>query len=306
MATLIIISPCRNEADYMRKTLDSVINTPRQPDLWVIVNDGSTDESGTILAEYAAKWDFIEVVDKPDRGQRSVGPGVIETFNYGLDTVDYRDFDYLCKLDLDLTLPDGYFDRLITKMEADPQLGTCSGKAFFKNKRDQWVSEGTGDDMSAGMTKLYRTACYDDIGGFVREVMWDGIDCHTARMKGWKAFSFGDEELRFEHLRPMGSSQKGILTGRARHGFGQYFMGSDPIYFLATCVYRLNYPPYFIGSLATMFGFFRAALQSQPQYDDLEFRKFLRRYQRRVLRVGKQRACAEVLGTWKGEAAQPA
>ena len=40
----------RNEAQYMRQTLDSVIAQSVRPALWVIVDDGSTDESPAILA----------------------------------------------------------------------------------------------------------------------------------------------------------------------------------------------------------------------------------------------------------------
>ena len=88
------------------------------------------------------------------------------------------------------------------------------------------MSERHGDDTSLGMTKFYRVACFKAIGGFVREVMWDGIDCHRCRMKGWIACSWDEPELRFVHLRPMGSSQQSIYAGRMRHGSGQYFMGT--------------------------------------------------------------------------------
>ena len=71
-------------------------------------------------------------------------------------------------------------------MEAEPRLGTTSGKPYFIRARDgALVPEVCGDEMSVGMTKFYRTACFREIGGFVREVMWDGIDCHRCRMLGW-------------------------------------------------------------------------------------------------------------------------
>ena len=69
----LLISPCRDEAEYMRQTLDSVINQSIRPAKWVIVDDGSTDSTPQILAEYRAKHDWIEVVTRSDRGRRSVG-----------------------------------------------------------------------------------------------------------------------------------------------------------------------------------------------------------------------------------------
>jgi biofilm PGA synthesis N-glycosyltransferase PgaC len=291
---ILVISPCRNEAAYMRRTLDSVAAQSLRPAKWVIVDDGSTDGTPGILAEYAARHDWIEVVRKPDRGHRAVGPGVIEAFYFGLDTVDWKAFPYLCKLDLDLDLPLGYFEGLTRRMEANPRIGTCSGKPYGRNSRGELVPEIAGDEMSVGMTKFYRRTCFEAIGGFVREVMWDGIDCHKARALGWIAVSWNDPDLRFEHLRPMGSSQQNIYVGRRRHGFGQYYMGSDPWYFTATAVRRMATPPYLLGGLATLQGYFGAWLRGEARHADPDLVAFIRRYQRRALMVGKARAVAEI------------
>ena len=277
----------------MRRTLDSVVAQTLPPALWIIVDDGSTDATPDILAEYAASHDWIRIVAKPDRGHRAVGPGVVEAFYAGLETVELTDYPYLAKLDLDLDLPAGYFQGLIERMEAEPRIGTCSGKPYMR-VGNRLISERRGDEMSAGMTKFYRTACFEAIGGFVREVMWDAIDCHKARQMGWIAVSWDDPELRFEHLRPMGSSQTSIYIGRRRHGFGQYFMGSDPIYYLATCVFRMVEPPYVLGALAMAQGFFGAWIRGERQLEDTELTQFIRAYQRRALRVGKAAAIAEI------------
>lgn len=278
----------------MRRTLDSVVAQTLRPALWIIVDDGSTDDTPAILASYAAQHDWIRVVPKADRGHRAVGPGVIEAFYHGLDTVDLSEFDYLCKLDLDLDLPFGYFETLVRSMEANPRIGTCSGKPYFRAAGGRMISEKCGDEMSVGMTKFYRTECFQQIGGFVREVMWDAIDCHKARQLGWIAVSWDDPAIRFEHLRPMGSSQKSVFTGRRRHGFGQYYMGSDPLYFMATAVFRMAHPPYVLGGLAMMQGFLGAWLRREEQHGDAELRAFIRAYQRRALRVGKAQAVTEI------------
>lgn len=289
----VLISPCRNEADYMRRTLDSVAAQTVRPALWVIVDDGSTDATPQILADYAASHDWIRIVGKPDRGHRAVGPGVIEAFYAGYATIDPAAFAYSCKLDLDLDLPPRYFERLIERMEADPRLGTCSGKPYIR-QGGTLVSERRGDEMSVGMTKFYRRECFEAIGGYVREVMWDAIDCHKARQLGWIAASWDEPDLRFEHLRPMGSSQNSIYHGRRRHGFGQYFMGSDPLFYLATCVFRMREPPYVLGGLAMLQGYVGAWWRGERQLDDPELIAFIRAYQRRALRVGKARAVAEI------------
>jgi glycosyltransferase involved in cell wall biosynthesis len=279
----------------MRRTLDSVSRQTVPPALWIVVDDGSSDETPAILQEYAARLPYLRVVRREDRGGRSVGPGVVEAFYAGLDTVNVKDFTYLCKLDLDLDLPPRYFELLIKRMEAEPRIGTTSGKPYFIDpKSGALVSEGIGDEMSVGMTKFYRTTCFEEIGGFVRQVMWDGIDCHRCRMLGWIAESLNDEDLRFIHLRPMGSSQKGIWTGRVRWGFGQYFMGTTPSYLIASAVYRMPRHPVLIGGLAMMWGYFTSAARGAERYGDLEFRRFLNDYQREGLLHGKAAATQQV------------
>lgn len=297
----VLISPCRNEAKYMRRTLDSVLAQSVLPALWVIVDDGSTDASPAILAEYAARHPFIRIVTRTDRGHRSVGPGVVDAFYEGYDSIDPDNFDYLCKLDLDLDLPPRYFESLIQRMEVDPLIATCSGKAYVE-ENGALIAEQHGDDTSLGMTKFYRVACFKEIG-FVREVMWDGIDCHRCRMRGWKACSWDEPELRFEHLRPMGSSQQGILVGRMRHGAGQYFMGTGFTYMAASAVGRMAQRPYVVGSLAMMWGWLRAAIGRKPRYPDLTFRRFLRRYHWQALLLGKDRAIERARRSVTNEAA---
>jgi poly-beta-1,6-N-acetyl-D-glucosamine synthase len=291
----VLISPCRNEAQYMRETLDSVLAQSVLPSKWVIVDDGSTDDTPRILAQYAARHDWIEIVTVDDRGHRAVGPGVVDAFYHGYRTIEPAGFEFLCKLDLDLILPPRYFEILIARMHADRRIATCSGKAYVR-KGDGLVSERHGDDTSIGATKFYRIECFQAIGGFVREVMWDGIDCHQCRMRGWIACSWDEPELRFVHLRPMGSSQQNIYVGRMRHGYGQYFMGTGFLYLAASALSRCNEKPYLLGSLAILWGWLRSAALRLPRYSNAEFRSFLRQYQRRALIMGKRRAIESLAG----------
>lgn len=128
----VAISPCRNEAQYLRRCIESVLAQSVRPDLWIVVDDGSSDSTPEILAEYAAQHDWIRVVERRDRGRRAVGPGVVQAFYEGLSGVDLDDFEYLCKLDLDLDLPPRYFEILTDRMRAMPRLGSCSGKPYAR------------------------------------------------------------------------------------------------------------------------------------------------------------------------------
>lgn len=285
-----LVTPCRNEARYIRSTLETTCAQTALPSLWVIVDDGSTDETPAILEEFAAKFPFIRIVRRADRGRRAVGPGVIEAFYDGLSRVDLDAFDYVTKFDGDLELPVRYFERSMERMEADPQLGNVSGKLFERLPDGRLFEERTGDENAVGPVKFYRVACFRHIGGFVREVAWDGIDGHICRLNGWIAQSVDDPEMRIIHLRPMGSSQENIRVGRVRWGRGKYFMGSAWYYIVASAIYRSLEPPYLHGGLGILWGYLRALLTGHPRYENPAYRRYLRRFERNQLLMGKRRA----------------
>ncbi len=284
----ILISPCKDEGAYLEKTLRSIFNQTVKPTQWVIVDDGSTDNSLELINKYREKMPFIKVVSRP-KGERKVGAGVIHAFNDGLKQVDIENYDFLCKLDVDLDLPERYFELLLKRMDEDPRLGTCSGKAYYVHPQTQELkSELCGDEASVGMTKFYRRTCFEEIGGFVAEVGWDGYDCHRARWFGWRALSWDEPELRFIHLRPMGSSQKSIYRGRIRHGKGQYHIGSHPLFFLISSLYRsVRQRPYITGTAFAIYGYAKAYFSAEKPFGDKDIVKFIRGYQMRALVKGK-------------------
>lgn len=293
MRRYVVISPCRDEAEHLEATIRTMAAQTCPPTLWVIVNDGSTDGTAAILERAALHHPFIRVVTRQDRGERKVGPGVIEAFYAGLETVDLDDFDYVCKMDADLELPPRYFERLMEEMEREPRLGAVSGKMFLRDEHGRLSHERRGDEHAAGPSKFYRVACFREIGGFVRMVGWDGIDGHMCRQKGWMARSIMDDEIKVVHRRMMGSSHRGVLHGRMRGGEGKWRIGSSPWYLLATMVYRMVDPPPVVGALAMAYGYFRAMVRRVPRQSDPAYLKFLRGYEWRALFLGKNRTTAK-------------
>jgi glycosyltransferase involved in cell wall biosynthesis len=289
----VVVTPCRDEEDHLPATIRTMVEQTVRPTLWVIVDDGSTDRTPQILAEATAAHDFIRVVRRDDRGRRRVGPGVIEAFYAGLDAAGGPDaWDYLCKLDADLELPPRYFETVIAEMRREPRLGNYSGKVYLRLDDGSTVAERMGDENAIGAAKFYRAECFREIGGFVREVCWDGIDGHTCRMLGWIARSEDRPELRIIHRRLMGSSEIGIWAGRRRWGYGKYFMGSAPYFVLVVAIYRMAERPFLIGGLGILWGYLAAMLARKPRYDNPEFRRHLRRYELSSLVRGKGRTAA--------------
>lgn len=284
-----VITPCRNEAEFLPITIKTMVAQTVQPAVWLIVDDGSTDETPQIIEAAAREHPWIRMVRRKDRGARAVGGGVVEAFNDGLATINLHDYDYVCKLDADLGLPEVYFERLMERMEADPRLGNFSGKTYIPTKGGKWVSERMGDENAIGPTKFYRVECFRDIGGFVPQVCWDGIDGHMCRMKGWKALSLDIEEIRVKHYRPHGSSQQSIWVGRQRWGRGKYFMGSSPLYMLGVAAYRAVERPYVVGSVGLLVGYLRAWRSDHERFNDPRYLRHLRRYELQSLFFGKVR-----------------
>ena len=283
-----LITPCRDEAAYLQTTIDTVGAQSVLPAKWIIVDDGSKDDTPNILERAARQYPFIHVIRRNDRGKRAVGPGVIEAFYDGLNAINMSDFDYICKFDGDLEMPPRYFERLMELFEADPWLGTLSGKLYLRYG-DKLVEERCGDENSVGPAKFYRVQCFRDIGGFVRQVSWDGIDGHMCRMKGWVARSMHDPQLRIIHLRRMGSSQQSFWTGRVRWGRGKYFMGSTLFYVTAVSLYRMAERPYVLSGAGIWWGFVKAIMERHDRIDHPAYLKYFRRYELQSLLRGKRR-----------------
>src|ERR1043166_4803795 len=68
----LLVSPCRDEAQYLRRTLDSVALQSVPPTLWLVIDDGSTDETAAILQEYSRRLPYLRVITRRDRDRKSV------------------------------------------------------------------------------------------------------------------------------------------------------------------------------------------------------------------------------------------
>ena len=276
-ARVVIVSACRDEEATLQQTIDCMRAQTHRPEQWVIVDDGSKDRTPAILAEAVEEIPWLRVVRRPDRGSRKLGGGVMDAFYAGLEAAD-ADYDFIAKMDVDLEFSPRYLERILEYFERDPRLAAASGKVY-RREGDRLVEEFMIDDMVAGQFKLYRREAFERIGGFVREVMWDGIDFHRARMAGYKTASLPDPELRILHLRLMGSSEGNVYRGRLRWGRGQWFMGSAFPYVFASGVFRMRERPHMIGGLFIILGYLLAALRRERRYPDRAFRRELRRWQ---------------------------
>jgi len=274
---IVVISPVRDEEATLEATIASMAAQTLAPVRWIVVDDGSQDRTQEILAEAQARLPWLRVVRRPDRGYRKLGGGVIDAFYEGYAAIDL-DYDFIAKMDVDLEFGPTYLERALEYFRAEPRLAAVSGKVY-RRENGRLVEEFMIDEMVAGQFKLYRREALERIGGFVREVMWDGIDFHRARMAGFKTASVEDPELQILHLRLMGSSDRGVYRGRLRWGRGQWHMGSAFLYVLASGLFRMGERPYVVGGLFIVLGYLQAASERAPRLEDSDFRRDLRRWQ---------------------------
>jgi glycosyltransferase involved in cell wall biosynthesis len=284
----VVVSPVRDEEKYLPRTIDSLVNQTILPTEYVLVDDGSTDRTAEIIHEAARKHPWIRYVKRPDRGVRAVGPGVIEAFYDGYEAIESTDYDYICKMDGDLTIGPRYFEALFEKFRADPHLGSASGKLFLDLNDGKLVEERITDESVLGGVLCYRRDCFEAIGGFVRQVMWDGIAFHRCRMEGWRTRSFRDRDLMIFDHRLMGSSYRSIYHGRMRWGWGQYFMGTHPLYILAVGGYRMLERPFIVGGLLIVAGYLKGWFTRTQQYNHPGFRRSLHAWQLERLKLSRR------------------
>lgn len=281
----VLIMPCRDEEEYLAQTMECIVAQSILPKACIIVDDGSKDRTLQIANEYAVRYPWVRVVHRHDRGERKVGGGVVDAFYSGYELVKSEEFEFICKTDSDMTFSSQYFEKLFTYFDANPRLGGASGKVF-NPVGDGLVEEYIVDDMVSGQLNFWRRRCWEEIGGYVREVMWDGIVFHRCRMLGWQTRSFRDEDLDIVHHRLMGSSHRSIFHGRLRWGRGQWFMGTHPLYVVASGIFRMRERPYFLGGMCIILGYFASMLSGVPRYGDAEFRRHLRHWQLHRLKLG--------------------
>lgn len=275
----VIITPVRDEERHIESTIASVINQTVPPVEWVIVDDGSADNTGRIIDQYAARFPWIHVVHCKNRGFRKAGGGVINAFYAGYDTLRREDWEFIVKLDGDLTFSPDYFQKCLEHFDNQPRLGIGGGEVYHRFGEELKL-EANPRFHVRGATKIYRRACWEAIGGLWVDAGWDTIDEVKANMLDWKTSSF--PELRLLHHRLTGSAE-GLLRDRVKHGLACYVSGYHPLFMLAKCVFRLIQKPYLIGSAAILYGFVRAYLTDVPRVSDCQMISYLRTQQLRRL-----------------------
>ncbi len=290
--SFVIVSPARNEAEFIELTLQSVVAQKTLPMRWVIVSDGSTDGTDGIVARYAAQYPWIRLVQMPKRERRDFA-GKVHAFNAGYAQVQDIDYDVVVSLDADISFDPEYFSFLLEKLQADATLGLV-GTPFQETTGQVYDYRFVSIEHVSGACQVFRRECFQEIGGYlpVRGGSIDHIAVISARMKGWKTRTFTDKVCL--HHRGMGTAQRGVLSSKFKLGIKDYAVGNHALWELFRVAYQLTQRPRCLGGLALGSGYISAAFRQNERPVPKELVNFHRQEQmqrlRKLFRQGSSRS----------------
>jgi len=280
--TYVLITPARNEAQFIALTIKSVVSQTVRPLKWVIVSDGSTDGTDDIVQTYAASHSWIELLRMPERRERHFA-GKVHALNAGHARVKHLKYEVIGSLDADISFDEDYFLFLLHKLDEDRALGLV-GTPFKENSNRIYDYRIVGTEHVSGACQLFRRECFESIGGYVpvKDGGVDQIAVISARMKGWKTRTFTEKVC--VHHRAMGTAERGVLMARFRTGVKDYAYGGHPLWELCRSIYQMANRPYIIGGLLLGAGYTWAIIRRLERSISDEMVAFRRCDQMRRLR----------------------
>ena len=214
-----IIIPVFNEQDFIKNSVESLINQTIKPAEVIYVNDNSTDNSKNIIKNLTGKYEWIRIIDHKSVQEHIPGGKVIEAFNFGLKNLETQ-FDVICKFDGDIVLPTNYIEKIIEIFDKKEKVGITGGNLYIL-RNGKWIYENIAAKTHVrGPIKAYRAECFNDIKGLKSSIGWDTVDVLLAQKKGWLIYT--DKNLIVKHLKPTG--QKYSLKSKILQGESLYKM----------------------------------------------------------------------------------
>lgn len=287
MTDYILVTPCKNEEDSLPKLTESVINQTIRPNLWVIVDDGSTDKTPAILKEVTRKYNWIKTI-RLNEAPRDLGIHVSHVYRQGFDyainyCLDYSvNYIYFGVVDADIILETNYFEALISEFEKNPRLGICSGRiGNIVEGKILWSDYR--NDLPSGGARLWRKKCFEETDKYLLTCSPDSVSNVKAKIKGWETRQY--EHITAVSTRPYASAQ-GQWIGYKKLGSNNYFIGYNPTHVLLkgmTLLYsRKGYFKTGIG-IAYIYGYLACYLKHGPRIDDKEVLNYYDKRLRNIL-----------------------
>lgn len=272
----LAIIPAFNEEKNIGKTIESIASQTQPLTRLIIVNDGSTDNTGQLLENYAKKYSWIKIVHNKNKDPRSTGAKIVQAFNLGVDSENIENYDIISKFDADLEFPKNYFQKIISVFSADSALGLSGGTCIIMNNND-WKEEVISkNDHIRGALKSYKVKAFLQMNGLREFMGWDSADEFLLRYYGWKIKRIDSLQVKhFRHTNHLnGWVKTSKLNAKVFHNLGYgLLIGS-----ISSIKRGLVYSPYIISGLVTWYFFILQYGNMVDKKLDPQVIKFIRRY----------------------------
>lgn len=281
----VIITPVRDEEKYIEKTIISVINQTILPNEWLIVNDNSIDNTVKIINNYKDNYKFINIIDYPFNKDRIPGKGVIQAFNFGYSKLYTKEYDFIVKLDADLSFDSCLFENIFNEFEKEGDLGLASGLVVDAATRKPVTNSYI--EYTYGACKIYKKECFTRIIPIEAIKGWDMLDNLKIQQLGYKTLIIKSQILY--HLKPMNKAV-GVSYENYLKGYYDAYYRYLKIFVFIKFMKLLLIRPFIIGGLYYLKGYIKNILFDKSNYHDISVIKLLHTQQKRRLKniiIGK-------------------
>ncbi len=276
-AAYVLVTPARNEAQFIEQTIQAVVAQTVKPLKWAIVSDGSTDGTDEIVSRYAAEHAWIELMRMPERTERHFA-GKAMAVRAGAERMEGLPYEAIASLDGDITFAPDHFEFLLGKLKGDARLGIV-GTPYRDTTNETYDYRFVSTDHVSGACQVFRRACWEEIGGYAlsKAGAIDTIATLTARSKGWKTRTF-TEKMALHH-RVIGTAENSQIKSRFILGRRDWMIGNSAVWELFRGIYQMTKRPYVVRGAAIVAGYVWAACTGVERPVPAELRAFRRKEQ---------------------------
>lgn len=287
MPKFILVTPAREEEEFLPKVIKSVTKSSIRPSLWVIIDDNSTDRTPEILQNATKKYLYIKKLRLNNRSYRNffnysyvckIG------FNYAikLSQENEIDWEYIFLLDADTIVERIYFEGIIAKMQKDTKIGIASGGVHVL-ENDKVIIIKRPKNRPSGTARIWRRDCFYETGGYSITQSPDSVSIIKANLKGWKTIRFLEPSAY--QLRETFSAE-GLWKGYIIRGESAYHLYCHPLIVLARGLSYIIQPKFYL-AIPFLIGYLESMIRKKPRIQDKEIID----YQKDILN--------EVLTNWR-------
>ncbi len=276
----VLLTAAKDEEAYIEKTIESVAAQTLLPARWIVVDDGSRDETATILRRNEDRFKFLSILDRQNVPRERSFASKADALRLAWGAVQDLDYEYVGILDADIELPTNFYAEMISCLAGNPDLGLTSGWVCeLVDNEFRPCSTNRIDSVDGDACQIFRRESYEQIGGIpsMRHGGEDTLAMLLVEMGGWRAYA--NDRVWVKHLKPAGHAAGSWPRIAYNEGLRAYFLGYHPAYVLAKAVRRIPEQPLFARSLCQLLGYVGCAIRGRPHDAPAEVVEYLRNKQ---------------------------